>query len=543
MCVEFLTSILNEVFLRMPRKFLLPILLVLTGCKMPWKSTAPAGDLLRISLGSDPIVIDPQLAESGVAVFVARQLTSTLFEVSEELKVLPKDAQSYEWKNEGHTLVVLLKGDLFWSDNQALTACHYRDGILRALSPGLLSPYADLFFSIQGAESFKNGQSSQSSVSLTCDNQKRELKLELLQAYSPKILFALSFVNSAPARLDVMPKPDSSWLLPKKNTSGISNGPYVLKEWQRDQRVILQKRSNAPSYDQAKISTIEMPIIRDANTAFTLYESGQLDVLDEIGPAQLFDIKKRSDHHSSPWLTTYMVGFSFKSNPALKNLNLRKALAAVAHQEEIPLLLPSGEQAAFAWVPPSLIPDEFQAKQSLFNPSEARKFFAESAKPLAKKPLRIYFNSGERHKLIMERLAHNFKEHLALKTELYPIEWKVLLSTLKFKAPDMYRYAWTAVYPDAVFFLELFHSKNINNFGGWKNQEYDLIVEGLMQVPLDKRDAEFWKKVQRAQQILVRDDPAIIPIYHYVKNTLIKDFVKGLRVSPLGLSALKNAQF
>ena len=141
----------------------------------------------------------------------------------------------------------------------------------------------------------------------------------------------------------------------------------------------------------------------------------------------------------------------------------------------------------------------------------------------------------------MERLSHNFQEHLGIKTELHPVEWKVLLNTLKFQAPDLYRYAWTAVYPDVLFFLEIFQSKNINNFGGYHNVEYDRLVSELSQVELSRRDDTFWKKVQRCQTILVEEDPAIIPIYHYAKNTLIKDRVKGLSVSARGLAALKNA--
>lgn len=518
----------------MLQRFLLPSLLALTACKMPWSFLTKNHGALRISLGSDPIVVDPQLAETGVAVFVARQMTSTLLEVSEDFKVVTKDAESYSWLNEGKTLSVILKPDLVWSDSVALNTCHYRDGILRALDPKLLSPYSDLFYPIVGAEAHKSGKTAKDSVRIECNIETRELKIELLQPYAPKILYALSFVNSAPVRLDKITNDSKSWP---------SNGPYVLKQWQRDQRLILQKRDNAPAYDRAIISTIEMPIVRDANTAFTLYESDQLDVLDEISPAQLHNIKKRSDHYSSRWLTTYMVGFSFNANAVLKSRSFRKALAAVANQNEIPLLLPSGEEAAYAWIPPALIPEEYRAKNSPFDPELGRKLFNQSPKPSGKKSLQIYFNSGERHKLLMERLSHNFKEHLQLKTDLYPIEWKVLLSMLKFKAPDMYRYAWTAVYPDALFFLELFHSKNINNFGKWSNPEFDKIVEELMQIPIDKRNALYWSKIQRAQEILVNEDPAIIPIYHYVKNTLIKSRVSGLKVTPLGLSPLKNASF
>jgi hypothetical protein len=44
--------------------------------------------------------------------------------------------------------------------------------------------------------------------------------------------------------------------------------------------------------------------------------------------------------------------------------------------------------------------------------------------------LKLFYNSGERHQLIMERLANRWRESLGVKVELNPMDWKVLVSTL-----------------------------------------------------------------------------------------------------------------
>lgn len=508
------------------------------------KRNALPADTLRISFGSDPLVIDPQMAETGLAVYLAEQLSSTLLEVDHNLKISLKDAQSYEWKDNGKKLRVKIKKGLLWSDGSPVFACQYRDGILRALNPKILSPYADIFFDIQGAESYKKSQVSEEKVGIHCNTRSDDLDFDVTIPYSHKVLYALAFVNSAPARIELVnsSNPSKNWILSSSPRPGISNGSFVLKKWQRDQRIVLEKNPYASQENSAQIQNVEILIVRDTNTAFTMYESKELDVLDEIPASQLAKISERKDLHSSPWLTTYMIGLSFKAQPLLKNIHLRKALARVAQQDEIPFLLKSGEMGAKSWAPPSLIPSKFRENEKLTDIATAKKELA-----LANLPkdfeLKLYFNGGERHKILMERFAHLVKLYLGIKISLYPTEWKVLLSQLHQQAPDLYRYAWTAVYPDALFFLDLFNSKNINNFGAYSNNEYDKIIEELKRIPLEKRNDDFWKKVQKAERILTREDPGVIPIYHYQKNTLMHPRVKGLEVSPRGLDPLKKAYF
>ncbi len=512
---------------------------------MPWSPKKTAPNTLRLAFGSDPLVVDPQLAETGLAVYLAQQLTSTLFIVGKDLKINNRDAESYAWENEGKKLSIQLRKDLTWSDASPLNTCQYKDAILRALDPKIPSPYADLFHDIKGAAAFKSGKSGATEVGITCDPSTQKLEFDVLLPFSSKTLYALAFVVSAPIRKEFY-SPNNlgeNHLISKNLRLGVSNGSYTLQEWKRDQKIILKKNPLASNDNLAQIDVVEIPIIRDVNTAFTMFESGDLDILDELPPSQSLKIQNRPELKTSPWLTTYMIGFSFKANSPMKNLNYRKALSLVAHQEEIPQLLRSGEEAAKSWIPPALIPNEYRETKSLFDPEQAKIHFQQIPRSLFRKDPELYFNGGERHKMLMERFAYNAFQTLGVKIQLHPIEWKVLLSQLKFKAPDMYRYAWTAVYPDPLFFLELFHSKNINNFGGYKNKDFDALIEELQKVSLDKRDLDFWKKVSEAQDILVRKDPALIPIYHYQKNSLISKRVKGLGVSPRGLDALKNASF
>jgi oligopeptide transport system substrate-binding protein len=523
---------------------LLGALLLCSSCSFSQKAIRK--DQLRIALGTEPPSLDPALADTGVSVFVLKQILSTLFEYDSEQRIVASDARSFEWQDQGRTLFIQLRKDLTWSDGKALQACHYRDGWVHALSPKIPSTLVELLFDIEGAEELKASRIGPEKLGVRCDDQKASLTIQVKRPYALRLLHGLAFIVSAAHRKDLYQVHKEKWLVAREGYAGSSSGAYVIASWRHDQKIQLRSRESLGEKNlvidrKAKIATIDLPIVRDPSTTFVMYESGDLDVIDEIPATLLPKIVGRKDRVISVSPTTYFVGFSVKESSPLQNKNLRRALAMSAGQFEVPQLLRGGETEAKGWIYPELLPEKYRPTASLFNLTEAQKIFKTAGYNAQKKlKLNLYYNNGERHQLLMERLSYRWNTELPVEISLFPIEWKVLVSQIKTNPPELFRYAWTAVYPDPLFFLELFHSKSMNNFGAWKNEEYDQILSEISTVPLNERNEEFYRKVQRAQKILVVDDPALIPIYHYVKNALKKADIQGLSWGLQGMSPLKE---
>lgn len=501
--------------------------------------------VLRLPLSSEPPHLDAQLADTGATIFVLNQLLSTLLGYDDERHIKARDAESYSWVSDGMELRVILRANLQWSDGAPLTACQYKEGVLRALDPKTPAALADILFDIQNAPERKAGKLEAAKVRILCDDAKRTIQFFTSKPYPSRLLHALSFVISAPIRKDIIERRGSDWLLPEGEQPGLSTGAFRVKEWSHGRRLVLEARrareKNLPPDRVAALDRVDFLMVRDASVAFTMYENGELDVVDEIPTVQLKVARTRKDFQAYPYFTTYFVGFSLKSNPVLKNVKVRRALAYAADVEEIPEIVGGGVEAAHGWIPPGLLPEELRHRTSLYRPQYARKLLEEAGfRKIEKFPtLKLFYNSGERHQLIMERLANRWHESLGIKVELNPMDWKVLVSTLKSSPPDMFRYAWAAVYPDPLFFLTLFHSESPNNFGRWANAEFDARVSRLSTLAYEKRDAAFWKDIERAEKILIEDDPALIPIYHYVKTALVRDDVQGLRYDWRGMTDLR----
>ena len=112
------------------------------------------------------------------------------------------------------------------------------------------------------------------------------------------------------------------------------------------------------------------------------------------------------------------------------------------------------------------------------------------------------------------------------------MEWKVFLKELELDPPQVFRLGWIADYPDPDNFARVFISESGNNHTEWKSSEYDQLVELASQI----NDQEKRKKLyDKAQKILIERDCVIIPLYFYVQNWLIKPYVKGLELNPMGL--------
>lgn len=512
------------------------------GCT-PKKVQDP--ETLRMPLFSEPPTLDPQLADTGVSIFLLNQVVSTLLTYDSQHRIVPYDAQSFEWKSDGMELWVKLKVGLKWSDGFALQACQYKDGILRALDPKLPSALSDLLFEILNAKERKRGQVGEDKVRILCDDKQGLIRFFTTRPYSWKLLHGLAFVISSPIRKNIVEKRASEWLFPSPDGPGLSTAAFALKDWSRGSRLVLEARSlrekDLPVDRVAQVKHVDFPFVKDPATALTLYEGGDVDVLGEIPPAWVSKLSSRADYKIFPYLTTYMIGFSMKANPVLKDARIRQALAYTLDTDEIPKLLGGAGNAARGWIPPSLIVPEIRPSVSLYQPEKARRLLAQAGFRGGKKlpTLKLFFNSGERHQILMERIAYNWKTQLGINVELNPMEWRVLVSRLKASPPDLYRYAWAAVYPDPLFFLEIFAQNNPNNFGGWSDSNYNALLNELSMVPYEKRDAVFWKNVQRAQTILTETNPALVSVYHYVRNVLIAPTVQNLEFDWRGGAQLR----
>ena len=102
---------------------------------------------------------------------------------------------------------------------------------------------------------------------------------------------------------------------------------------------------------------------------------------------------------------------------------------------------------------------------------------------------------------------------------------------------EMYEMGWIADYPHPQNFLDiLFHSTADYNYGGYTNPDVDRL---LGQAAVEKDNAKSLAMYQDIEQRLVSDG-ACIPLWFGQNYYLVKPYVKGYSVNPLGQASLNE---
>jgi oligopeptide transport system substrate-binding protein len=203
----------------------------------------------------------------------------------------------------------------------------------------------------------------------------------------------------------------------------------------------------------------------------------------------------------------------------------------------------TGELPAYSWVPPGLPGYQSQFVEWKDWPmaqriAKAKELYKEAGygpdHPLT---LDLRYNTSENHKKIMIAVAAMLHQALGINCSLVNEEFKVFLETRKEKkVTQLFRDGWLADYADPNSFAELLQSTSGLNDPGYKNPQYDNLVQtAALTIDPVKRD----DLLQQAEQLVVSDLP-IVPIYGYTNKRLIKPYVVGFNLNILGYFYSKN---
>jgi oligopeptide transport system substrate-binding protein len=239
-------------------------------------SEAPAEDtmseveqVLYWNVGSEPKTLDPGLnAASDGGNVINNMFEGLMREVNG--KIEPGIAESYTVSDDQMTYTFTLR-DAKWSDGQAITANDFEYAWTRVLDPETASEYSWIFGEAN-VDTFK-----------AIDDKTFEVTLK---APTPYFLGLTAFYTFFPVRQDAVEAgADGAWAVdPAKS---IVNGPFMLEDYRNGDKMVLVKNPNYWRADQVKLERIEGLMIVDQATALTGYESGQIQVIDDMPTAEI----------------------------------------------------------------------------------------------------------------------------------------------------------------------------------------------------------------------------------------------------------------
>ena len=519
-------------------------LLLLTGCvgteataPPPTAPTAPlpegAGGTLIMTLGPrDPTTLDPALAGDVTSAFVIRQLFSGLVRLDAAMEVQPDLAESWELSPDGRTYTFRLRPDARFADGAPLTAEDVRYSLERATDPGLASalPAATYLGDIVGVRDRIAGRADSIAGLEVRDERTLALTIDAPKSYFlAKLAHPTSFVvdrragGGGGARWTEAPN---------------GSGAVYVEAWRHDEELTLAR--NPRFYrEPAKLDRARLLMGAAASNPLVLYEQGAIDVA-EVPSYALARVQDASNPLSRelvsvPQLALFYLGLNV-TQPPFDDPKVREAFTLLIDRARLAeVTLNGAAQPAYGVLPPGIPGYNPELPPVAADAARARALIAESryGSPANLPPIVAYGSWAT-------TLSEVAEEALGIGVEVRDYEdFGAYLAALERAEFQLYGSGWVADYPDPENFLDLlFRGGSGENHTAYASPEVDALLDQAAVEPDEARRHELYREAER--RILA--DAPVVPLYHTVEHTLIKPYVRGLEVTPMGILDLASVE-
>ncbi|MEG0856896.1 MAG: peptide ABC transporter substrate-binding protein [Terrisporobacter sp.] len=515
------------------------------GCSSTGGSSSSDGVVLNVNVGPEPETIDPAKNTAVDGATLINHAFEGLMKLDKDGKVVEGQAKEVKVSEDKKVYTFTLRDDAKWSDGEPVKADDFVYSWQRLVNPETASDYNYMIDMVVNAKDIMEKKKDPKELGIKAVDEKTvEVTLETA---TPYFLEVCAFPSTFPVRKDIVDKDAESWST--KEDTYIGNGPYVLKTWEHQSKMVYEKNKNYYDVDKLGPDTINFVLMEDKNTMLSAFKNEEILFADDL-PSEEIAAMKDKGLYVEEQLGTYFLCLNVEKE-GLKDVRVRKALALALDRDFIVDKVAQGGQIpADGFVGIGLT--DADAKTKFHDNAEAwydvkdYKGNIEKAKALLKEAgyengkglptIELMCNPG--HEPIMEAVQNMWKENLGVNAKISSQDWNVFIDTRNKGDYQVARHGWLADYNDPISFIDMWVTDGGNNDAQWSNAEYDKLVS---EVKSSTDQKERYAKMHEAEKILGEEMP-IIPLYYYTDLYLKSDKLEGMYTSPLGYKYFMNAK-
>ena len=457
-----------------------------------------------------------------------------LVRLNREFELIPGGATEWTSNEEGTLWTFTLQQGIDWSDGNPVTATDYVRTFQYAADPEHAWDFAWYWSdNIVNFTEAVAGEVKPDEIGVRQGASEYELIIETVEAapYLPaKLIYSPPL--SAAALDEYGPYYNSN------PETCVTSGPFKLEEWRPDDRIILTR-------NEAYTGDLEVPLQRliaklaSPSTAFTLYESDEVDFIEGIAPAEIQiaesdpEMSEQIYQGVGPFRINY---FAFDVSVApWDDLRVRQAFSHVLDRDALQQQVWGRQAKACAsYLAPGFPASNTEELASIqgFDPEKAKQLLADAGYPdgegFPSLVLKTVSGRGAVYDSTSEAYGAMLSEHLGIKVEIQSMDSQAYYAAMNAKPTeiDFGFISYGMDYFDASNMLGVWVTGGRHS---WSNAEYDELVEKASAFTGDpeERTAMF----QDAERILVEDVPGV---FAYVETPiqLAKPYVVGPALEP-----------
>lgn len=448
------------------------------------------------------------------------------------LTMEPVPAVAREWEISDDRLVYTftLRDDARYWNGQRVTAAHFRDTWLKIIDPETDAAYNFLFDVIAGVREYRTGENTDPrSVGIEAvDRATLRVTLRKPATHFLRILCHHAFV---PVHPSVRETDDWSALdaIP-------SNGPFVLTERTEDY-LILDRNERYWAADEVTLERIRI-LFTDENdeTVTERFNRGEINWVTSgmnLGAVQF----PETIVVNPLFATTYY--FLRSDVEPFSDERVRRALALLLPWDQI-------RDPEIQFIPTNTLVPEipyYPAVDGIAeqNVDEALELLAEAGyrQGVRIPTITVSIPQGQESMRVAEIMRDAWEEHMEVNVEVEVTPYPAYFDALEDSDFTVGTVSWIGDFADPLTFLQMWISDSNVNDAGFRNREYDqLIDDSMLETGVDR-----YEILGQAEEILLQTG-TVLPVSHSPSINLIDlEAVDGWFPNPLDVHPFRYLRY
>lgn len=457
---------------------------------------------------------------------------------------VPALAEKTDVSSDGLTYTFTIK-DAKWSDGKAISAKDFEFAWKRLIQPE--HDYAHFIDMVKGVPEFIAGTGKIEDVGIKATDDKTFVVT--LSHPTPYFTALLSFNGLSPQREDIFTSLGDSY--GQAWDKIVYNGPFTVTEYAKDGKIVYTKNANYWDAANVKLQKAECPIINEPATLIQMFQGKELDYTGASGDnIAMLDQGKDAggyNHITGTDGSTFYIIFNMQ-NPVFKSVKVRQALIAAFDKKSFLDTAFKRNIVSGGMVAPNIALGDKMFRELGGDPGPQVKLASSISDPKAllleglkeegitdPSTVKLKMLMGAQSTLgstIAQFTQQQFESKLGIKIEIQFSADNPAYFDARTKGQfDICQGGWGPDYNDVSTYFGLWKTGDGNNNGKWSNAEFDKLVDqGAAELDNAKRLEEY----QKAEQILVADDPAYISTYYRDIQGFQYNYVKDLYIPTFG---------
>ncbi len=487
--------------------------------------------------------LDPAFGRNLRGIWVMNQLFNGLVSLDDSLQIQPDLAYRWEQSKNGSRYTFYMRDDVYFHESsifgdtktRRVTAQDFVYSFDRLKNPQIASP----------------GRWTLDQVKDYYAKNDSVLIINLKKSFSPFLgILSMKYLSVVPH--EAFNQPSNSF-----GSKPIGTGPFYMKRWEKNLKLVLRKNKNYFEQDQQGnslpyLESVAITFVPDKQSEFLLFLQGKLDLLNSLDLSYKDELltttgELRKKYHNSirlsksPYLNTEYIGIYMGGQSSeIQSKNIRQALNYGFDREAMIRYIKNnvGYAANSGFIPNGLNKHIGSVGYS-YHPQKAKALVEEYKQISGNLKPTIRLSTDANYVDICEFLQKSFYEiGISISIEVLPPP--ALRQAKSSGKLELFRASWVADYPDAENYMLPFYSKNFTPFGPnymhFSSKEFDSLY---LEVVKEKNELKRNTLFQKLDQIII-DEAPIIPMYYDQAIRFTQPNVKNMTMNPVNMLNLKK---